>query len=93
VAECILRAEVGDPQRGLHGAAATDELTEDRTHGVIAKWTGIGLNCMVDDFRLADRIKQGLVGVTLQLADLLGDFGAAIDGRQNLGVDAIQLAA
>ena len=85
--------EVRDASRRLDRAGGADHFAEDRADRIAGQRAVVVGGQSVEHLRLALRIEDATLLRLLGAADLLSNFGPAIDGGENLAVDAVELAA
>ena len=89
--ERAFRSQKGDAQALLERQAGADDLLEDRTDGFGRERAGVTLLQPIDDGALAVRRVEGAVGTLLGLRDLLDELCPAIQERQHLVVQPVDL--
>ena len=92
-AEGAGRAEVGHARGRFQRAAGRHDLAPDRRHAVGLQRAGVGGLQAVDHLRLALGAEHHRAFVLLDLADLQRQAGAAVQQRQQLAVDGVDLLA
>jgi hypothetical protein len=93
VAEGRLGSGVRDDQRALERQTGRHDLAEHRPHRFARECAVGGGGQPLEHGALAPRYVKGLAAAALDLADLFDDFGAPIEQRQELIVQAINLGA